>query len=142
MADFVRTLCRDHSEWVDDLTLGGTIPLGWRPLVRALFEGMRIGMEDVAGARVSLARLEAAGDRLCIEIHNDSGRPTPTTVLISLERMIDEAARTSSETCPFCGKDLGLGAAVDGRVARHFGERPTCRPSPTMRYLLTAAGDL
>ena len=142
MSDFVRTLCRDHVEWLDDSTLGGHPPMGWRPLVRALFEGMRIAMAAVLGARVSLARLEAAGDRLYIEIRDDAGRPTPTPVLMALERMIAEAERTSSETCPFCGRDFGLGAAMDGQLARHLGSRRTCHPTPAIRYLLQAAGDL
>jgi hypothetical protein len=142
MTDFVRTLCRDHVEWIDDASLGGSPPMGWRPLVRALFEGMRIAMADVPGARVSLARLEAAGDRLYIEIRDGAGRPTPTPVLMALERMIAEAEQTSSETCAFCGRDFGLGAGMDGRLARHVGSRPTCHPTPAMRHLLQAAGDL
>jgi hypothetical protein len=141
-SEFVHALCRRHADWADDRTLGGATPLGWRPLVRSLFEGMSVAMADAPGARVAVARLEAAGDRLSVEIRNDAGRPTPTWVLRAIERMVDEAERTSSEVCPFCGRDFGPGAAVDGRVVRHVGSRPTCRPSPPMRRLLEAGGDL
>ncbi len=140
--DFVHALCREHADWADDLTLGGTTPLGWRPLVRSLFEGMRVAMGDAPGARVSLAKLEATGDRLCVEIRNDAQRPTPRVVLASIEKMVDEAERTSSEVCPFCGRDFGPGAALDGRVTRHVGSRPTCRPSRPVLRLLDAGGDL
>lgn len=139
--DFVRSLCRDHAGWAVDLTLGGSPPLGWRPLVRALFEAMRMVMAEAPGTRVSLARLEAVGDRLSVEIRNDAGRPAPTSVLVTLERMIAEAERTSSETCPFCGTDFGMGSGRD-LVAAHVGSRPTCQPSPQMRAVLRGAGDL
>ncbi len=142
MADFVHTLCRDHAEWAVDLTWGGSPPIGWRPLVRSLFAGMGEAMADAPGARVALARLEAVGDHLSIEIRNDAARPTPTDVLVSIERMIAEAERVSSQVCPFCGRDFGEASDVGRRVARHVGSRPTCQPSPPMRRLLASAGDL
>jgi hypothetical protein len=132
-SDFVHDLCREHADWADDRTLGGATPLGWRPLVRSLFEGMRVAMADAPGARVAVARLEAAGDRLCVEIRNDAGRPTPTWVLRSIERMVDEAERASAEVCPFCGRDFGPGAAEQGLVVRHLGSRPACQPSQRTR---------
>ena len=141
-SDFVHDLCREHADWADGRTLGGATPLGWRPLVRSLFEGMRAAMADAPGARVAVARLEAAGDRLCVEIRNDAGRPTPTWVLRSIERMVDEAERTSAEGCPFCGRDFGPGAAIEGRLAGHVGAMPTCEPSQAMRALLAETGDV
>jgi hypothetical protein len=140
-SDFVHDLCRDHADWIDDRTLGGTTPLGWRPLVRFLLEGMRAAMGSAPGARVSLARLEGRGDRLLVEVRNHEGRPTPNHVLLALEAMIDEAERVSGEVCPFCGQDFGPGAAL-GRLARHLGSRPTCRPSGRVREILRATGDL